>query len=111
MKSTYLTETLFSTTVLRLDFTAITVQLTHGGACASHGNPDETCDLVEQVLLMWEGANEWNLRKNTQTRLTKRGCKSSGITIGRGHQKIDGLDNGPQKKFAEIEWAMKCVSE
>ena len=49
MKSTYLTETLFSTTVLRLDFTAITVQLTHGGACASHGNPDETCDLVELI--------------------------------------------------------------
>ena len=47
MKSTYLTEILFSTTVLRLDFTAITVQLTHGGACPSHGNPDETCDLVE----------------------------------------------------------------
>ena len=47
MKSTYLNEILFSTTVLRLDFTAITVQLTHGGACASHGNPDETCDLVE----------------------------------------------------------------
>ena len=50
MKSTYLTETFFSTTVLRLDFTAITVQLTHGGACASHGNPDETCDLVESVF-------------------------------------------------------------
>ena len=50
MKSTYLTEILFSTTVLRLDFTAITVQLTHGGACASHGNPDETCDLVELTL-------------------------------------------------------------
>ena len=23
------------------------MQLTHGGACVSHGNPDETCDLVE----------------------------------------------------------------
>ena len=55
MKSTYLTETLFSTTVLRLDFTAITVQLTHGGACASHGNPDETCDLVECKYHVGEG--------------------------------------------------------
>ena len=32
---------------LCLDSTAITVQLTRGGACASHGNPNETRDLVE----------------------------------------------------------------
>ena len=31
--------------------------------------------------------------------------------IGRGHQKFDGLVNGPRKIFADFEWAMKCVSE
>ena len=31
--------------------------------------------------------------------------------IGRGHQKFDGLVNGPRKIFADFQWAMKCVSE
>jgi len=42
-------QTCFWSPELRPENTAIAVQLIHGGACASHGSPTETCDLAESI--------------------------------------------------------------